>query len=252
MLYLYSNPWLKKLYQYHHLYDMPSLPRTYNQTHTHDWKQRHIPQVVEHSAVKVWILLHGELILHAGCICSLVYFPFQPVVQNWSNKGCGMCCPVCGKVRIKDLLLLIGKSSLFGNRGFLLKKKDVAMTICLTSNSQWYKNECAREASLNKANFPLKAKKYWKWECVLLSFPFIACYPIRFESVRSHWVLHAAITQWNDPVLSAYAAPCLRGQCKLLHSSPWNCKSCNAYNQIHTGNYLTYTYTGKVQQLYNT
>ena len=41
-----------------------------------------------------------------------------------------------------------------------------------------------------------------------------------------------------------YVALCLRGQCRLLLSSPWNCKSCNAYNYLHTGNGLTYTYTG--------
>ena len=39
--------------------------------------------------------------------------------------------------------------------------------------------------------------------------------------------------------------PCLRGQCRLLHSLPWNCKSFkwsfNAYNKIHTGNVCTYT-----------
>ena len=30
-----------------------------------------------------------------------------------------------------------------------------------------------------------------------------------------------------------YAAPCFRVQCRLLlHSSPWNCKSFNAYNYI--------------------
>ena len=72
---------------------------------------RDITQAVEHSAVKDWILLYGRSILHGGCIFSLGYFPFQPVVHNWSIKGCGMCCPVCGKVHIKDPLLLIGNSS---------------------------------------------------------------------------------------------------------------------------------------------
>ena len=35
-------------------------------------------------------------------------------------------------------------------------KKHVTMTIyiCLTSNSRWYGNPCALEASLNKTNFP--------------------------------------------------------------------------------------------------
>ena len=38
-----------------------------------------------------------------------------------------------------------------------------------------------------------------------------------------------------------YAAACLRGQGRPLHSSPWTCKSFNAYNYIHIGNALTYT-----------
>ena len=42
------------------------------------------------------------------------------------------------------------------------------------------------------------------------------------------------------PHLPVYAAPCLRGQCRLLNLSPWNCKSFNAYNYMHTGNDLTY------------
>ena len=32
------------------------------------------------------------------------------------------------------------------------------------------------------------------------------------------------------PGLPVNAAPCLRGQCRLLHSSHWNCKSFNPYN----------------------
>ena len=42
---------------------------------------------VEHSAVKVWILQHRGLILHSGCICSLGYFLFQPMIHNWSIKA---------------------------------------------------------------------------------------------------------------------------------------------------------------------
>ena len=44
------------------------------------------------------------------------------------------------------------------------------------------------------------------------------------------------------PHLPVYAAPYLRGQCRPLHSSPWNCKLFNAYNYVPTGNGLTYTY----------
>ena len=37
----------------------------------------------------------------------LSYFSFQPVVHD---KGCGMCCPVCGMMDVKEPLLLIGKT----------------------------------------------------------------------------------------------------------------------------------------------
>ena len=51
-------------------------------------------------------------ILHG--VDPLIYFSFQPVLQDWCNKGCGMCYPVCGMVHIKENLLLIDKSSLCG------------------------------------------------------------------------------------------------------------------------------------------
>ena len=41
--------------------------------------------------------------------------------------------------------------------------------------------------------------------------------------------------------LPVHAAPCFRGKCRLLHSSPCNCKSFNAYNFIHTGSGMTHT-----------
>ena len=43
---------------------------------------------------------------------------FQPVIHDWCNKGRGMCYPVCGMVYIKEPLLLIGKSSSYGESGF--------------------------------------------------------------------------------------------------------------------------------------
>ena len=64
-----------------------------------------------------------------------------------------MCCSVCGKVHIKDPLLLIEKSIICGNIRFPLKKY-ATMTICLTSNSWWYENQSALEVSLNKTNYP--------------------------------------------------------------------------------------------------
>ena len=38
-----------------------------------------------------------------------------------------------------------------------------------------------------------------------------------------------------------YVALCLKRQCCLFHSSPWNCKYFNTYNYIHRSNGLTYT-----------
>ena len=53
-------------------------------------------------------------------ICAHLLTPFQnmfqPVLHNWSNKGCGMCYPVCG---MKKPLLLITKNSLCGSSGFI-------------------------------------------------------------------------------------------------------------------------------------
>ena len=50
-----------------------------------------------------------------------------PVLHNWCNKGRGMYYPVCGMMRIKDHLLLIGKSS--GGSGFPLSLSEWPFTI---------------------------------------------------------------------------------------------------------------------------
>ena len=47
-------------------------------------------------------------------------FSFQPVLQDWCNKGRGKCYLVCVMMHIKEQLLLIGKSSLCGGSGFPL------------------------------------------------------------------------------------------------------------------------------------
>ena len=54
-------------------------------------------------------------------------FSFQPVPNDWCNKGRGMCYPVCGMVHIKDPFLLIKKS-----RGFPLSLSEWSVTICPT------------------------------------------------------------------------------------------------------------------------
>ena len=56
-----------------------------------------------------------RLILHGEPIELFIV----PVFHDWCNKGCGMCNPVCGMVHIKELLLLIRKSSYVVAAGFL-------------------------------------------------------------------------------------------------------------------------------------
>ena len=111
-----------------------------------------VAQVVECPPVNIFITLS---ILLSGPICSLGYFPLQLVVHNWSIKGCGMSCSVCGKVHIKTPLLFIGKSHLCGDSR-VLPKKYVRINICLTSNSRSYENQCALEVSLYKTNFTFR------------------------------------------------------------------------------------------------
>ena len=51
----------------------------------------------------------------SSCYPSMVdplsYLLFQPVLHDWCNKSCGVCCPVSGMLHIKEPLLLIEKSS---------------------------------------------------------------------------------------------------------------------------------------------
>ena len=115
---------------------------TYTITPLMGWDEA---QAVEHSALKVCILLQG-----GSNIFSLGCFPFQPVVHNWSIRGCS----VCGKMHIKDPLLPMEKSSLCDDSAFPVRKY-VTVTICLMYNSQLYENQCALEASLNKTNCPI-------------------------------------------------------------------------------------------------
>ena len=60
---------------------------------------------------------------------------------------------------IKDTLLLIGKSGLYGD-SLLPLKKYITTTIWLMSLSRYYANRCALEVSLNKTNFPFLFSKY--------------------------------------------------------------------------------------------
>ena len=63
----------------------------------------------------------------------LGYFSFQPVLNDWCNKGSGMCYPVCEILHTKEPLVLIGKSSPCGGSGFPLSLFECSFTIYLTS-----------------------------------------------------------------------------------------------------------------------
>ena len=62
----------------------------------------------------------------------LSFFLFQPVFHDRFDKGRGTCYPVCGMVHIKEPLLLIGKSSLYGGSGFPFSLSEWSLTISLT------------------------------------------------------------------------------------------------------------------------
>ena len=47
-------------------------------------------------------------------------FSFEPVLDDWCNKGRGIYYPVCAVMHIKEPLLLIGKSSPCGGSRFSL------------------------------------------------------------------------------------------------------------------------------------
>ena len=69
-------------------------------------------------------------ILHG--VDPLSYFLFQPVPHDWCTKGRGMYYPDCGMMHIKEPLLLIENSSLYGGSGFPLSLSLWSFTICLT------------------------------------------------------------------------------------------------------------------------
>ena len=78
---------------------------------------------------------------------TLSYFSFQPVLHYWCNKGSGMYYPVCGMMHIKEPLLLIGKSSLYGGSGFAISLSEWSFTICVTP---YNRRSNVLSSSLNK------------------------------------------------------------------------------------------------------
>ena len=61
-------------------------------------------QNLSHTVYAEQFLNKKELVALDSEVDSLSYFSFRPVLHDWCNKGCGM-------VDIKEVLLLIGKSS---------------------------------------------------------------------------------------------------------------------------------------------
>ena len=51
--------------------------------------------------------------------------------NDWYNKECGMCYPVCGMIHIKEPLLLIVKNSPGGGSGFPLSLSEWLLHINL-------------------------------------------------------------------------------------------------------------------------
>ena len=94
----------------------------------------------------------------------LAYLSFQPVPYDWCNKGCGMHYPVCGVMHIKEPLLLIGKSSLCGGRGFSLSLSEWFFIICLTP---YNRKQNVLSVSLNRT-FPSFVPSYYRSKPQLL------------------------------------------------------------------------------------
>ena len=67
--------------------------------------------------------------------CIPYTISFQPVLHDWCNKGCGICYPVCGMVHIKELLLLIRKSSPCGSSRFPLLLSEQSFPKYRTPNN---------------------------------------------------------------------------------------------------------------------
>ena len=87
----------------------------------------HPSDSVVHITDFVTRIVYIEILLHRK-----IYFSFQSVLHDWCNKGRGMCYHVCGMVHIKNLLLLIGKSSPCGSSGFPVSLSEWFFTICPT------------------------------------------------------------------------------------------------------------------------
>ena len=99
---------------------------TYVQTYIHTYTHIHINTYIHtfihthtHTYVHTYIQTYTHQYIHTHpknkkrchfLVDPLGYFLLQPVLQNWWNKGRGMCYPVYGMVHIKEPMLLIGNA----------------------------------------------------------------------------------------------------------------------------------------------
>ena len=61
----------------------------------------------------LWVLTPQELTISLDPSSDWVFLPPQPVPHNWHLTGHAMWYPACGKMQIKDPLLLVGKCGEF-------------------------------------------------------------------------------------------------------------------------------------------
>ena len=100
------------------------------------------------------------------------------MLNDWCNKGCGMCYSVCGMVHIIEILLLIGKSQICVTVS-LCKRMCITDNSCLTSTFDKHQKAifCKMFSSWQKKK---KKKRYFgfflvfKW-CVCVCVCVCAC-----------------------------------------------------------------------------
>ena len=109
-------------------------------------RERDVAQAMEeHPPVKVWIT---RSILHSRRIFKLDINPFQPVIHNWSIKGCGMFC--LQKSVYKRTLAAYRKEQP------MWQQQDSSKEICCNDDIldiNDMKIDVLQRASLNKTNF---------------------------------------------------------------------------------------------------
>ena len=78
------------------------------------------------------LLLWSYISLLSHLVDTSSYLSFQSLLHDWCYKGCGMCYPVCGRVHIKDCLLLIRNNSPeSGGCRFPILLPPFLLTVCI-------------------------------------------------------------------------------------------------------------------------